>query len=237
MTEDILTVDKSASIGDAAKIMEVNGVRRIPVIEKTENGRDRCIGMVSLDDLVASESVGTNLLSRIVKTQILRRFQNVRAPYTDENHIEQTFNRFNKTMAAKMNVPKATAERITFHLLKELVRRLPYTEAAHFIAQLPSLIHEDLFNLPAGPDLNVNEESIVKDLMKGFQLNRTDALDVAKHFWAGLEAVMDPIILDHVLDQFPADMRGILSDKEIAGEPLLVEYVVTREKFQLEEMV
>ena len=195
--------------------METNGIRRVPVIEKTENGHDKCVGMISLDDLIVSESVGGNLLSRIVRAQILRRLQTVRRPEKDQSHGEQTINRFNNILATKMKVSKSAAEQITILLLKDLVRRLPYTESAHFVAQLPSMIHEELLKVPAGPDLTVNEDSIINNLMNEFQLTRSDALHMAKKFWEGLEGAMDPGILEYVLRGIPEEMRSIFSDKEM----------------------
>jgi signal-transduction protein with cAMP-binding, CBS, and nucleotidyltransferase domain len=156
MTTDILKVKKSASISDVAKVMEVNGIRRVPVIEKTENGREKCIGIVTLDDLIASQSVDPRLLSKIVKAQIFRQVRKFHSSQKNEGRRDQTLNRFNKVMADQMNVPKATAERMAFCLLKEIVQRLTSTGAAHFIAQLPSILHEDLLDLPAGPNLKIN---------------------------------------------------------------------------------
>src|SRR5205807_656762 len=43
MTTDILKARRNATINDVAKMMEVNGIRRVPIIEKSENGREKCL--------------------------------------------------------------------------------------------------------------------------------------------------------------------------------------------------
>lgn len=234
MTTDILSVGKSATLADAIKIMEINGIRRIPVIEKTPTGREKCIGMVTLDDLLASESINSTQTSRIIKSQILRRQRGIRHPYKDEGHREQTLNRFNKVMAGKMNLPRATSERLTFHILRTLVQRLPYTEATHFISQLPSLIHEDLLNLPAGPDTKITRETFINDLVKGFQMERSVALAVVRNFWSGLEEVSDRHILNHVLLLLPQNMREMFSGEEVKEE--VVENAIYGWKFEVTEV-
>lgn len=224
MTTDIVKTCKTATISDVAKIMEVNGVRRIPIIEKTENGREKCLGIVTLDDLIASQAVEPDLLSRIVRTQIFRQVRRVRSSNKDEDHRDQTLSRFNKIMADQMDVPKATAERVAFHILKEIVKRLSATEAAHFIAQLPSLLHEDLLSLPAGPNPNIDEETVIKDLMTGFQLDRHEAIDLTESFWQGLEKALDSGILEHVLAQMPEGLRRIFGDQNPMVDTIQMEF-------------
>jgi CBS domain-containing protein/uncharacterized protein (DUF2267 family) len=223
MTTEIIKARRNTTIGDVAKIMEVNGIRRVPIVEKTENGREKCLGIVTLDDLIASQAVDPGLLSRIVRTQIFRQVRGTRSS-GNEDRRDQTLNRFNKIMADQMDVPKATAERAAFHILKEIVKRLSSAEAAHFIAQLPSLLHEDLLSLPAGPNPNIDEKTIIVDLMKGFQLDHSEAADLAESFWRGLEEALDPAILGHVLAQMPPGLRRIFGDQTPMVDTIQMEF-------------
>jgi len=215
MTTDILKARKTSTISDVAKMMEINGIRRIPILERTENGREKCVGIVTLDDLIASQAVDTGLLSRIVRTQIFKQVRRTRTSQRAENRREQTLNRFNKIMADQMGIGKANAERISFHLLKEIVQRLSSTEAAHFIAQLPSLFHEDLLSLPAGPNLKIDREAVIENLTKGFQLDRQEAERVSQCFWYGLEMALDKGILSHVCAQLPENFRKLFGGPKL----------------------
>jgi len=217
MTTDILKVKKNSKINDAVRIMEVNGIRRLPVVERTSKGKEKCVGMVTLDDLLASRSLSLDSISKIVKNQIYKSYHISHSDHA-ENRKEQTMNRFNKIMAEILVVSKPLAERVSFFLLKQIVQRLSYTMAAHFISQLPKLLHEDLLSLPAGPNTKINDETIVMDLMDGFQVTRSIALDLIKNFWSALEKILNPGILDHVLAQFPHEMRELFVG-DAAAEP------------------
>jgi hypothetical protein len=50
--------------------MEEHGVRRIPIIHRMSENAERCIGVVTLDDLIMSKSVDLQHLTRIVRSQL-----------------------------------------------------------------------------------------------------------------------------------------------------------------------
>lgn len=216
MTNDILSASSTSTIDDVIKIMEVNGIRRLPIVDITEGGKEKCMGMITLDDLVASGSIELASVSRIVKAQVLRRAKKTVRTFRREGHQEHTLQRFNKVIAGEMNLPVEVAERIAFYLLKQLVQKLPYTEAASFVSQLPQLLHEDMLSLPAGPSVKINEATIILDIEKGFQLSTELAKSAVEGFWQGLVQLMDSGILKIVQDHLPAEVNALLVGEESA---------------------
>jgi hypothetical protein len=81
----------------------------------------------------------------------------------------------------------------------------------HLISQLPSLLQEDLLDLPAGPNPNITAESILSGIMKEFRLNQTDASNLIRYFWQGLEEFLDHGILAATLSGFPSDIKLIFA--------------------------
>jgi uncharacterized protein (DUF2267 family) len=232
MSTDIFSVEPTASLSDVTKVMEGNGIRRIPVIESGKNGQQRCVGMVTLDDLIASEAVNGPQLGAIVRAQIRRRAHSPRSVTSNDSRREQIYNRFIKVMAKNLELPKETADQVTYHLLKLIVQRLAYTNAANFIAQLPSLIHEDLLSLPAGPDVKITADRVLSELQKTFRMNKTQAKETARNFWRGLAQTLDSGILRQVLTHLPLEIAGLFSDVETGSTRTLV-----RETFISEQTV
>ncbi len=63
MTEDLETVHDGTSIEDALRRMRSRGVRRLPVT----NGAGECLGMVSLDDILAHLAQEFAVLGRLLE--------------------------------------------------------------------------------------------------------------------------------------------------------------------------
>jgi CBS domain-containing protein len=63
MTRDLETVDAQVSIEDALRRMRSRGVRRLPVT----NGDGACLGMVSLDDILAHMVKEFAVLGRLLE--------------------------------------------------------------------------------------------------------------------------------------------------------------------------
>jgi CBS domain-containing protein len=66
-----ITVTEAASLGDAIALMEKHGLRRIPVLSAGQSGHRKCVGIVTLDDLLAAGAITPEHASRIVRSQIL----------------------------------------------------------------------------------------------------------------------------------------------------------------------
>jgi len=73
MSYELATVDESASLMDAVKLMQSKGVRRLPVV----NGQGYLVGILTVDDLVeiVSEELGdvARLISRELRIEEKRR--------------------------------------------------------------------------------------------------------------------------------------------------------------------
>ncbi|MDT8403745.1 CBS domain-containing protein [Sulfuriflexus sp.] len=73
MSYELATVDESASLMDAVKLMQSKGVRRLPVV----NGQGYLVGILTVDDLVeiVSEELGAvaGLISKELRIEEKRR--------------------------------------------------------------------------------------------------------------------------------------------------------------------
>lgn len=171
MTSNPITLEEGFNLQLAAQLMIENGIRRIPIVHRRSGDKRKCIGMITLDDLVSSQACDPQTLGDIVKSQVLRirkhfdekhtvkHSEIVESAFTrSEARAEHTLNRFYKKIGVDTGLNEALIEPVTKFILSSLVQRLHYISAAHFIAQLPKMLQEDLLDLPAGPKRSINLE-------------------------------------------------------------------------------
>ena len=219
MTPNPQCVEETAEISDVLLIMEDVGVRRIPVVQRLgEHGPRKCVGLITLDDLVAAKLVDPEKLARIIKAQIWRRgfahfeaYRRARAEARSEAHTRQTLNHFYKTIAENTQIPSEILTPVIHYLLGSFVRRLHYTGAAHFISQLPRLLQEDLLDLSAGPDRSINAESICAALQSRYGFEKDQAHEVLANFCSCLTELINMGQIEQIQTQLPEDLRALFS--------------------------
>ncbi|MBC7466202.1 MAG: CBS domain-containing protein [Bdellovibrio sp.] len=214
MATEIFTVERKSQIYDVVKLMEDNGVRRIPVVEKIKNGHQKCIGIYTLDDLIVSEIVHLKFLAQIVRAQKSSRNLLTNASAIYQNAHDHVLNRFYKIMAEAMNLPRSTAELVSMKLLTRIVQRLPQVVSLQFISQLPTDLQKELVKISNGPDSNIDEHVILSDLTQGFQMLHAESLLVTKKFWLGLNKFLDPNVMAQTLQQMPESVAEIFTGTE-----------------------
>jgi CBS domain-containing protein/DNA-directed RNA polymerase specialized sigma24 family protein len=221
----LVAVDEGAPLSKAIEAMEEHGVRRIPVIRETPQGRQKCVGIVTLDDLLVSEALPPERFKRIVRSQVLsgarrRLLSRPGSSEHSENRKEDTLNRFHAIMARKMGLEneRGGLESAVFSILSDLIRRLPYTQAAHLIAQLPRLLQEDLLDLPAGPDPAITARWMVRGVQAQLGVLEDRARAALHGFWAGFaEFLKQPQELQNILETLPEDFREAFVEHEVEG--------------------
>lgn len=222
MTEDPVVATDAASLSEIVRLMESHGVRRIPITASEGAFRHKCIGIVTLDDLIAANVVDHNQLSRIVKRQIGARVmtafpsarsghgaQGTYAEHRSEAHARQTLNLFYKDVGDTTGLDAEVVPRITHTILGMLVRRVTYTGAAHLVSQLPSLLREPLLNVQPGPDRDITAARIVEELVLRFQYTKANATLVVEKFFEALEDYIDEGQMKHIKAQLPEDIRAL----------------------------
>lgn len=187
MTENVRTITESATVEQVLEIMMAFGVRRIPVVRKLANGSERCVGIVCLDDLIAAQAVDSAVLSNIVRSQVKRRAHaSPRNQVRSEDRREQKLGRFFNEVVKYTGLSRDYAESLSRMILNAIVRRVPYTAAANFISQLPALLQDELFALPAGPDDSITAELVHGDVRLLFRCTDDQAKELIAEFWMAL---------------------------------------------------
>lgn len=221
MTTDIVTVSRTSSIPEVLKVMEINGVRRVPVVEVSARGTEQCLGLVTLDDLLSVRVIPPEQVSRIVKMQLMRQLHHRRMVFSDQRSEtrEQTLIHFYHILSESMEKPVSMVERMAYFLFKEILQKVPSTNAAHFISQLPSLLQEDMLNIPAGPNRSLKAREVVEDMSTGFRLEKKEVPSLIRKFWAGLKKATNEDIVQYIEVLLPRDFRQLLEIQEPVRKP------------------
>lgn len=100
-----------------------------------------------------------------------------------------------------------------------IVRRLTPAEAADFIAQLPSELHESLLDLPAGPDPSLTLDTVVAELAARLQIEIERAPEIARGVGIAIRHLISPGEIADVLSQLPRELRQLLPDEVAHATP------------------
>lgn len=67
---DLIFIGENRNLSEATKLMQQFGIRRLPVIKSSSGGKNRCVGILSFDDLVFSAAVPLDDLAEIIRGQL-----------------------------------------------------------------------------------------------------------------------------------------------------------------------
>lgn len=175
MTPSPVHVAPDATIDEVVRLMEENGIRRVPVFESDPHGRTTVVGLVTLDDLMAGEMIDTFRLARIIRSQVRRRigeFAHQRGQVTpmvdgqgrvvtDQEMLSRFFFELHLRSAAdRLGLTPAQTEGIAREVLRTLISRVHHTAARHVLAHLPPLLQEEWEDEANGPDRRASLERL-----------------------------------------------------------------------------
>jgi CBS domain-containing protein/uncharacterized protein (DUF2267 family) len=212
MTQGIVYVESDASVPDVIEKMTDNGIRRVPVVTHTRTGRDVCLGIVSLDDLLVAELVSPHELRDVVMAQVVRRIRrpNYKSKERSERRQEHTYFNFRKFIADEAGIDVELAESVVLYLFSKIIQRISYTGAGHFISQLPKKLQEDLYMLPAGPNRDITSRSILEGLQGRFDMDEDLARSFVRTIWRATKEYLSSNEPNQVLVQLPQDIQLLL---------------------------
>ena len=218
MTPNVVTASTNTRLADIVHLMETHGIRRIPLVEPGGGMVHKCVGIITLDDLIASKFVDIHQLSRIVQRQIGRRMLVSQGPphtgrreLRSEASSQQVLQHFYERIPVETSLPPDRVHQITNYLLGSLAMRLSFTAAAHLAAQLPKTIQDHILTLPPGPDRSITADKLRTELRARFNYSDEDALRLLHKFFSGLDSLIDSGEVEHVKAQLPKDLLNLFA--------------------------
>jgi CBS domain-containing protein/uncharacterized protein (DUF2267 family) len=217
MTPNPVLVDEGAEIKTVVQLMVTHGIRRIPVIHPEPNGRQRCVGLISLDDLIGSREIDDLQLMRIVRGQIkkkalgsseYRSWLKINAPGQSSDTSRPEENLYQVISMATEQI-HGRSKSLVYKIASSLVGRLNDTAAVHFIVSLPEDLQRDLAELPAGPDPKITVRYLVTQVIDEFGLSEAEALSKIIQACRALEEWIGFQRFAHIKAQLNDDFRAL----------------------------
>jgi CBS domain-containing protein len=216
----------TASIREVIALMKRTGVRRVPILD----ARGKAVGIVTLDDLLADRAISPRDAEAIVRAQLELPASQKRAgelgptrparPWLRRSNpedrrasrAEATRARALDLVAAYAGLPtRAAAEAAFLAVVGTLLQRLHPGEAAHLLAQLPSLLREQLEVVPGGPDRSIDFDRLcaaARDVLAAEDARY--AARIVRGIVRALDELVSPGELAQVFEQLPVGLRSAL---------------------------
>jgi len=212
METDVAWLSDKATVDDVVALMKDQGIRRVPIVELSPKGHTRCVGLVTLDDLIAGEFITTKDLSDIVKAQIFRKKQALHRRKHKDSRLDQTYSKFIAQMSRGIGLQKDKTEDLTKFILGTIVQRLHYSGGVQFISQFPKRLQEALLDIPAGPDRSITDKTIVQGISIRTKYDLKTSKILAQKFWNSLDKIIGFGETEHVIHQLPGAMKELFTE-------------------------
>ena len=69
---DLIYIGENRTLSEATHLMQHFGIRRLPVIKTNASGKNKCIGILSFDDLLFSGVIPLDELAEIIRSQLMK---------------------------------------------------------------------------------------------------------------------------------------------------------------------
>lgn len=221
MSEEVVTCDIGAHLGEVARLMHEHGVRRIPL---TEEGRP--VGLVTFDDLVVDGSVDLDALRDIVTAQLeveapqkpagalhpraaATAQGRARALMRAKARAEATYGRMVQAVADAAGLDRDRSERALLLAACMLCRRLMPDEALHLVAQLPSMLQPQMGGCLDGPDRAVTTQAMTDEFARSLGLAPESAGKALRAVFKVISASVSSGQIAEVRGQLPEEMKSL----------------------------
>lgn len=213
MTPDPVTASEDSSLDDVIRLMKDNGVRRIPIIKKIKDGQQKCLGIVTLDDLVCAQFISNEDLSQIVSSQVIRKSKTSPRLALSESRPETIMELFTEDLVHNLMLDEPHAEQFAKFVLRCVIQRLHFTAALYLTSRLPKILEKELLPLATGPDTTITAFYITTGVESLLHINESDAKELLFTFWNLLERGIGAEHTYHILHQLPKDIRLLFSSR------------------------
>lgn len=210
----LIYVTDTATLDDVVQTMQQYAIRRIPVVHMRPNGRQRCLGVISFDDLVRERLIDAKDEARILKAQIANKSERlaqrrVKSIFHSQDNKEQSYHHFIKTIASHTDLNSTQAHQLSVDLLTLLLRRMSSKAGKGLLSQLPYELQMQLMSQISSPDRSIGSKIFVSHIQKRFHCNEDSARDLLRNFWEGLSASLSAGEMRGLTRELPRDINSL----------------------------
>ena len=215
--ERLIYVNETSTLKDVVNIMIKYSIRRVPVIHMRSNGRHRCLGIISLDDLVKNKLIDLTEEARILQAQIKIPREKMgmgraRSLFHSQGRKHHSYHTFMKNMELQTTLNKAKAQLLTNQALMMILKRIPPKSGQNLLAQLPHELQMQMLAYISPADRTVSSKMIISNIKKSLHVSENEAKFLLGRFWVALENSLSSGEMKILGRELPKDFAKVFTE-------------------------
>lgn len=212
----LVYVTDEATLHDVVDLMREEKIRRMPVVHES-NGKQKCIGIVTLDDLIKAKMLDDSDERSILRAQ-LDESENFkprpRAPFRHQDKRQDSYHSFIKSVADATHLSRGDARNLILYLMTTVLRRITSNEGKHLISQFPYIFQMELI-----PELDSDEiidsSEIISEIGRRFNKTPEESVQLLREAWTAIGQIISPGETSKVSLHLPKDMRQVFLEHDL----------------------
>lgn len=206
-----------APLEEIVDLMREHGIRRVPIFQHAKEGRGRCLGVITLDDLIRAHLIDADDEDEIVRKQSLGD-----APENEERRLKKFFHaidrheessrRFLDTIAARTNLSPANVRSFTLQVLGALLKRSGPEGGRKLLAQLPTSLQMELLAQSFTPDPVLTADQLIRQIGRRYDVAPDEAEDLLRRFFEAVGERVSHGSVHQLADRLPPDLRRLFPE-------------------------
>lgn len=214
----LVYVTDNATLKDVVSTMRQYAIRRVPVVHMRSNGRQRCLGIISLDDLVKERLIDSSEESAILKSQLVTPKERIgrgrmRSIFHAQGSKEHSFHTFIKNIEKNTGLNHTKSQTLAIDTLTLLLKRVPSKAGKNLLSQLPYELQMQLLPYISSADRSVSGDLLLSHVQKRFRTDEDGARDLLGGFWEGLRSSLSPGEIRSLSRELPRDLTGLFEQQ------------------------
>lgn len=214
----LLYVRENDTLFDVIELMKECGIRRVPVVHESNNGKQKCVGVITLDDLIRERLIDPEDEVAIIRSQIQAPKKRVGRRHLktilhSHGRREHSLATFMKNIETHVGLNKTKTRDLTSDVLIFLLHRLGVRTGKSLLSQLPKELQNQLAAEVSPPDHSLTATILREHLAKRFSMSPEDIKAVLPAFWKGVESSHSFDDLGSISRELPKDIAKLFGVK------------------------
>lgn len=211
---------ETATLQDVISLMKKHSIRRVPIVKECANGKQKCLGIITLDDLIKERLIDPKDETQILKSQLRTSKEkigkgNVKSIFHSQGHKDQSFFKFIKTVESYTNLNRARARDLTVEILTLILKRVPTKPGTNLLSQLPNKLQMQLLSQVSAADRSITGKLMLSQIQKKFSIKPAEAAALLQSFWRSLAQTVSLGEIRKIERELPKDITLLLSPKTL----------------------
>lgn len=217
----LLYVNETATLRDVIDLMKSFAIRRVPVVQERANGKQKCLGIITLDDLIKERLIESDDEISILKSQLITPKKKVGRSrmshiFHNQGRREHSMHTFIKHVETQTGLNKTQARLLTADVLTFILRRVGVKAGKNLLSQLPQELQAHLQAEISPPDRTLSGKLLIEHLQDRFAMDPEGAQQALQDFWKSLQTTVSQGELQSLSRELPRDITRILISRQSA---------------------